>query len=132
MKALPAVFLVGVLLPFAALAADHAPPVATMTISISPYPPPRELFPDEDPTSHYGTRWAVSLDAEGRVTNLESEDDPPKAIRPPPRNPGSLLLCGPASQTGAELSPKRPVRTPKRKIAPQGRDSRELSSLCLR
>lgn len=83
MKALPAVFLVGMLSPFAAMAADHAPPIATMTISISPYPPPRELFQDEDPTPHYGTRWAVSLDAEGRVTSLESEDKPPEAIRAP-------------------------------------------------
>jgi TonB family protein len=83
MKSLPAVFLVGALSPFAAMAADHAPPIATMTISISPYPPPRELFPAEDPTPHYGTRWAVSLDAEGRVTKLESVDKPPEAIRAP-------------------------------------------------
>jgi TonB family protein len=83
MKAPLAVFVAAVLSPFAALAADHAPPMATMTISISPYPPPRELFPDEDQTPHYGTRWAVSLDAEGRVATLESADKPPEAIRVP-------------------------------------------------
>lgn len=81
MKALPAIFLLGAMSSFAAFSADHAPPIATMTISISSYPPPRELFPDEDPTPHYGTRWSLSLDAEGRVANLRLQDDPPKAIR---------------------------------------------------
>ncbi|HKE48626.1 MAG TPA: energy transducer TonB [Rhodanobacteraceae bacterium] len=83
MNAPLAVFLLAALSPFAALAADHVPPMATMTISVSPYPPPRELFPDEDPTPHYGTRWAVSLDAEGRVAKLEAVDKTPEAIRVP-------------------------------------------------
>jgi TonB family protein len=82
MRTLPLI-LVGALTSFAAMAADHAPPIATMTISISPYPPPRELFPDEASTPHYGTSWAVSLDSEGRVMNLESKDDSPQAIRAP-------------------------------------------------
>lgn len=82
MKALLAVFLV--LSPVTSFAADRAPPpMATITISISPYPPPRELFPDEDKTPHYGTRWIVSLDAEGGVAKLEPVDNAPEAIRAP-------------------------------------------------
>lgn len=83
MKTWALVMLAGLLAPFTVLAGGHAPSLATLTISIFPYPPPRELFPDEDPTPHYGTRWTVALDAEGRVVKLDPVDDAPKAIRTP-------------------------------------------------
>lgn len=84
MKASLAVSLALALSPFAALAADRAPPMATMTISIAPYPPPHDLESDADKaTPHYGTRWAVSLDAEGRVVKAEPADKSPEAIQAP-------------------------------------------------
>jgi TonB family protein len=82
MKASVAVF-IAALAPLIALAGDRAPPLATMTISISPYPPPRELFADEDSTPHYGTRWIVSIDTEGHVAKVEPVDQPQEAIRAP-------------------------------------------------
>lgn len=79
-----AVLLAAALAPIATFGADRAPPMATMTISVAPYPPPRDLESDADKaTPHYGTRWDVSLDADGRVVKLEPADKTPEAIRAP-------------------------------------------------
>jgi len=75
MKGLLACFLL-VLTPCAATASDGAPSTSAITVTATPYPPPRQVAGqnsgDENP--RYRTRWSVSLDAAGHVTRLEPSD----------------------------------------------------------
>jgi TonB family protein len=79
-----AIVLAAAFAPLAAAAADASPPpMATLTMSVTPYPPPHSLVQAES-APHYGTHWAVSLDADGRVAKLETNDKAlPDAIRTP-------------------------------------------------
>lgn len=76
MKGLLACFLL-VLTPCAAMASDGAPSTSAITVTGTPYPPPRQVAKQKsvDENPRYRTRWSVSLDAAGRVTRLEPGDE---------------------------------------------------------
>ncbi|MGH8173375.1 MAG: energy transducer TonB [Rhodanobacteraceae bacterium] len=75
MKAMLAISML-MFVPAAAMASGGPPSTAMITVSAVPNPPPRELpaVATNDENPRYRTRWSVSLDASGRVTNLEPTD----------------------------------------------------------